>query len=181
MATITPGDVDGYVQGVNNEIAREWGSADRAAYDPTIYSDILEDAAAAGIFFAAGGSRSDNAGVPSLGKGSSVGETPNIVGETPHTVSGSRPPNGGRTGEPNSIWEQIRDDGRSVTYFDEQGRWFSREDYGQRSPHGSLGQDVSGRTVPHEHRYNYSDQGPTGKQYRELDENGRPISDWFDD
>jgi hypothetical protein len=102
--------------------------------------------------------------------------------ETPHTVSGSRPPHGGRTGTPNSIWEQRRaDGGRSVTYFDEQGRRFSREDYGQNAPHGTLGQDVSGRTVPHEHRYNYSNRGPTGKQYRELDEDGKPIGPWEDD
>ncbi len=46
---------------------------------------------------------------------------------------------------------------------DSEGRRFSREDYGQISPHGILGQDSSGRTVPHEHGYNFSDFGPIGK------------------
>jgi RHS repeat-associated protein len=54
---------------------------------------------------------------------------------TSHTLSGRRPPGGGKTGQPNSIWEQQRPDGsRSATYFDEQGRRFSREDYGQLRP-----------------------------------------------
>lgn len=68
-----------------------------------------------------------------------------------------------------------------MTYYDEKGRRFSREDYGQTSPHGKLGKDASGRTAPHEHGYNYSDQGPTGKQYRELDQSGKPVGPWIGD
>jgi filamentous hemagglutinin len=97
--------------------------------------------------------------------------------KTPHTVSTKRPPDGGKAGEPNSIWEQQRPDGsRSVTYFDEQGRRFSREDYGQLRSHGEIG-----KGVPHEHGYRYSDRGPIGQQYRELDPDGRPVGPWIDD
>lgn len=101
--------------------------------------------------------------------------------QTPHEISPSRPPNGGKTGQPNSIWEQVRHDGsRSVTYFDDQGRRFSREDYGQLAPHGSLPR-ADGRTAPHEHRYHFDGRGPTGKSYRELDTSGKPVGPWVQD
>ncbi len=101
--------------------------------------------------------------------------------ETDHTASESRPP-GDRTGDPNSIWEQQRSDGSmSITYYDENGRRIARDDHGQRSAHGNLGQDLSGRTVPHQHEDTYSDSGYTGSRYRELDNTGKPIGDWVDD
>ncbi len=56
-----------------------------------------------------------------------------------------------------------------------------REDYGQQLTYGVLGKGNDGRSVPHEHGVNWSDQGPIGKQYRELDDNGRPVGPWHDD
>ncbi len=104
--------------------------------------------------------------------------------DTPHTVAhgGNKTAGAPKTSQPNSIHEQIRPDGsRSVTYYDDKGRMFSREDYGQQRTHGVLGRGADGRSVPHEHRVNWSDRGPTGKQYRELDNNGRPVGSWHDD
>jgi filamentous hemagglutinin len=93
---------------------------------------------------------------------------------TAHVISGSRPAPG--KGDPNSIWEQIRPDGtRSVTYYDQTGEPFSREDYGQQRGHGQM--DPS---TPHEHQTCFNDLGqPTGKYYRELDANGRPVGPWI--
>ena len=98
--------------------------------------------------------------------------------DTSHIISGSRPR--GNTGAPNSIHEQVRGNGsRSITYYDDAGRAFSREDYGQLSPHGDLPTMPNGRTAPHEHQTRFNEGGlPVGKWYRELDENGRPVSDW---
>ena len=47
--------------------------------------------------------------------------------------------------------------------------------------HGQLGKGPDGLSVPHEHRVHYSDRGPVGKQYRELDSNGKPVGPWYDD
>jgi len=99
--------------------------------------------------------------------------------ETPHTINtGGKHP---KTSEPNSIIESQRADGSSsVTYYNEQGKAFSREDYGQQSTHGSLGQRADGRSVAHEHRFDYNDRGFPIKQdvYRELTENGVPAGPW---
>lgn len=101
--------------------------------------------------------------------------------ETPHTVNtGGKHP---KKSDPNSITESQRADGSSsVTYYDEQGRAFSREDYGQQSTHGTLGTRADGRSVPHEHRFDYNDRGYPIKQnvYRELDENGVPVAPWIE-
>ena len=103
----------------------------------------------------------------------------NMECDTPHTISESRP---GVEGEPNSIHEQVRSDGgRSVTYYDEYGRSFSREDYGQLRPHKNAVLGPDGRAIPHEHLTEFSEFGPVGKKYRLLDESGRPISEWWDD
>ena len=100
--------------------------------------------------------------------------------ETPHTVNtGGKAP---KTSEPNSIIESQRADGSSsVTYYDDKGRAFSREDYGQQSTHGSLGQRSDGRSVAHEHRFDYNDRGYPIKQdvYRELSETGTPVGPWI--
>lgn len=81
-----------------------------------------------------------------------------VATNTAHVVSGSRPAPG--KGEPNSIREQIRPDGtRSVTYYDQAGEPFSREDYGQQRGHGQM--DPS---TPHEHQTCFNDLGqPIGK------------------
>jgi uncharacterized protein YwbE len=101
---------------------------------------------------------------------------PNKV-QTPHTTSPSRP---GKTGTPNSIHEQIRPDGgRSVTYFDDQGRAFARQDYGQLTPHKTIGLGPDGRAMPHEHMTTFGDLGPIGKFYRAIDQNGTPIGPWI--
>ncbi|SCC34099.1 RHS repeat-associated core domain-containing protein, partial [Gilliamella intestini] len=86
-------------------------------------------------------------------------------------------------GKPNSIYEVSRADGsRSVTYYDANGRTFSREDYGQIHPHGQIGLGPDGRVVPHEHKITYNDKGyVTGKYYRKLDSNGKPIGEWIKD
>ncbi|WP_259806437.1 hypothetical protein [Aliiroseovarius crassostreae] len=70
---------------------------------------------------------------------------------TPHTqVVGGKTVNGPDYGQPNSIYEHTRPDGsRSVSYYDEKGRRFSREDYGQQRTHGTLGRGPDGRSVPH--------------------------------
>lgn len=71
------------------------------------------------------------------------------------------------------------DGSKSITYYDEKGRAFSREDYGQQRTHGQLGVGSDGRSVPHEHRVDYSDQGVIGKFYRELSESGVPVGNWI--
>lgn len=100
--------------------------------------------------------------------------------DTPHTINtGGKAP---KTSDPNSIIESRRADGSSsVTYYDDKGRAFSREDYGQQSTHGSLGQRADGRSVAHEHRFDYNDRGYPVKQnvYRPLSENGTPAGPWI--
>lgn len=61
----------------------------------------------------------------------------------------------GKTGTPNSIYEQLDDAGnvRSRTFYDENGRSFSRQDFDH--PHGGM--------QPHEHG-------------RTFDADGRPIT-----
>lgn len=111
-----------------------------------------------------------------------VGETGAWVHNacTPHTTSPSRPPNHGTTGTPNSIWEQVRTDGsRSVTYFDDLGRRFAREDYGQTSPHyptAPLGPD--GRAIPHEHGWEHNSFGTVNRGSRPLNADGIPTGPW---
>ena len=78
--------------------------------------------------------------------------------------------------------ESRRADGSSsVTYYDDKGRAFSREDYGQQSTHGPLGQRADGRSAAHEHRFDYNEQGFPIKQdvFRELSENGTPAGPWI--
>ncbi|WP_051311232.1 RHS repeat-associated core domain-containing protein [Zooshikella ganghwensis] len=100
--------------------------------------------------------------------------------KTPHTVNtGGKAP---KTSDPNSIIESRRADGSSsATYYDDKGRAFSREDYGQQSTHGSLGQRADGRSVAHEHRFDYNERGFPIKQdvYRELSESGKPVGPWI--
>ncbi|QRU97035.1 DUF637 domain-containing protein [Pseudomonas protegens] len=88
-----------------------------------------------------------------------------------------------KTAAPNSIYEISRADGsKSVTYYDGQGRTFSREDYGQQRSHGSLGYGVDGRAVPHEHKIEYNSRGFVDKQYyREIDADGKPVGAWIID
>ncbi|MBF0548817.1 MAG: hypothetical protein HQM08_30630 [Candidatus Riflebacteria bacterium] len=87
-------------------------------------------------------------------------------------------------GEPNSIWVTEYPNGnRRVTYFNEQGEPFSREDYGQDSRHivKIKSQEVNLKKYPHEHQTRTlpGAKGPyQKKQVRILDENGYPISDW---
>jgi RHS repeat-associated protein len=103
---------------------------------------------------------------------------------TPHTqaTGGNKTAAAPKTGLPNSIHEQTRPNGsRSVTYYDEKGRIFSREDYGQQRTHGQLGLGPDGKSVPHEHRVHWSDQGPIGKSYRQLDNNGKPVGPWINE
>ncbi|MBJ7553945.1 hypothetical protein [Marinomonas spartinae] len=68
-----------------------------------------------------------------------------------------------------------------MTYYDDKGRAFRREDYGQQSTHGSLGQRADGRSVAHEHQFDYNDRGYPIKQnvYRPLSENGTPAGPWI--
>ena len=89
-----------------------------------------------------------------------------------------------KTSTPNSIYEVSRADGsRSITYYDEKGNWFSREDYGQLTPHGQMGIGSDGRVVPHEHKqtyHNYNGNIYKGKRfYRRIDKDGKPIGDWI--
>lgn len=68
---------------------------------------------------------------------------------TEHVVvpSGKAP----KTAAPNSVYEVSRADGtKSITYYDDKGRTFSREDYGQQKTHGQLGYDINGKVPPHE-------------------------------
>jgi RHS repeat-associated protein len=100
--------------------------------------------------------------------------------DTPHTINtGGKAP---KTSDPNSIIESRRADGSSsTTYYDDKGRAFSREDYGQQSTHGSMGQRADGRSVAHEHRFDYNDRGYPVKQnvYRPLSESGTPAGPWI--
>ncbi|WP_336431895.1 DUF6862 domain-containing protein, partial [Providencia sp. PROV129] len=100
---------------------------------------------------------------------------------TEHTVvsSGKAP----RTSTPNSVYEVSRADGtKSITYYDDKGRTFSREDYGQQKTHGQLGYDANGKVPPHEHKINYNDRGYVDKRYyREIDKNGKPVGPWIED
>ncbi|CAB3824462.1 hypothetical protein LMG26846_00646 [Achromobacter insuavis] len=95
-----------------------------------------------------------------------------------HTIvsSGKAP----KIWKPNSIYEVSRADGtKSVTYYDDQGRTFSREDYGQQKTHGKLGYDENGRVPPHEHRIIYNERGYVDRKYYiELDVNGNPVGAW---
>jgi hypothetical protein len=107
----------------------------------------------------------------------------NCGGKTPHSIgSGGNAPT---TSTPNSIHETRRPDGsKSITYYDEKGRAFSREDYGQLRGHKDtipLGDD--GKALPHEHRYNYTDYGIDKSQnaVRLLDSNGMPTGSWMKD
>ncbi|MCX8619136.1 hypothetical protein J3U42_12125 [Gilliamella sp. B2923] len=89
-----------------------------------------------------------------------------------------------KTSTPNSIYEVSRADGsRSVTYYDERGNMFSREDYGQQKTHGKLGYDENGKVPPHEHKQTYkSHNGKIYKDksyYRQIDENGKPVGPWI--
>ncbi len=100
---------------------------------------------------------------------------------TIHTiVNGGKAP---QISKPNSIYEVQRADGsKSVTYYDAQGNWFAREDYGQIRSHGQLGFAVDGKAVPHEHKILYNERNqPIGSYYRELDSNGKPIGNWISD
>ncbi|PIT52080.1 hypothetical protein BHC44_07475 [Snodgrassella alvi] len=98
-----------------------------------------------------------------------------------HTIvrSGKAP----KTSTPNSIYEVSRADGsRSVTYYDDKGRTFSREDYGQQKTHGQLGYDSNGKVPPHEHKITYNERGYVDKHfYRKLDANGKPVGPWIVD
>ncbi|OCG23810.1 hypothetical protein A9G11_05100 [Gilliamella sp. wkB108] len=101
---------------------------------------------------------------------------------TEHTIvpSGKAP----KTSTPNLIYEVSRADGsRSVTYYDEKGNMFSREDYGQQRIHGNLEFDKNGKVVPHEHKQTYkSYNGKIYKDksyYRQIDENGKPVGPWI--
>ncbi|WDE12947.1 hypothetical protein [Thalassomonas haliotis] len=69
-----------------------------------------------------------------------------------------------------------------MTYYDEQGRRFSREDYGQQSNHGeTIGLREDGRSNPHEHLYQYNERGYSTREdvYRKLTENGEPDGPWL--
>ncbi|MCX8619148.1 hypothetical protein J3U42_12190, partial [Gilliamella sp. B2923] len=118
------------------------------------------------------------------GKGASASSNPIINPATNKVVtehiivsSGKAP----HTSTPNSIYEVSRADGsKSVTYYDANGRTFSREDYGQIHPHGQMELGSDGRVVPHEHKITYNDKGfVTGRYYRKLSSNGKPIGDWI--
>ncbi|MGG7448523.1 VENN motif pre-toxin domain-containing protein [Kosakonia oryzendophytica] len=97
---------------------------------------------------------------------------------TEHTVvsSGKAP----KKSTPNSVYEVSRADGtKSITYYDDRGNMFSREDYGQQRTHGTLGYDSNGNVPPHEHKVEYNANGqPIGKYYRELDQNGNVVGGW---
>lgn len=103
--------------------------------------------------------------------------TNKIVTEHIVAPSGKAP----KTANPNSIYEISRADGsKSVTYYDDLGRTFSREDYGQQRSHGSLGYATDGRAVPHEHKIEYNDRGFVDKQYyREVSADGKVVGPWI--
>lgn len=83
---------------------------------------------------------------------------------TEHMVvsSGKAP----KTSIPNSVYEVSQADGtKSITYYDDKGRMFSREDYGQQRTHGALGYDANGKVPPHEHKTTYNERGFKDKYY----------------
>lgn len=87
----------------------------------------------------------------------------------------------------NSIWETKYPNGnRRVTYFDEHGKPFSREDYGQQARHiiSVDGQRINLKNTPHEHQTRTLN-GPGGpylkNQVRVLDTNGNPTSGWINE
>ncbi|WP_313276304.1 hemagglutinin repeat-containing protein [Kosakonia cowanii] len=100
---------------------------------------------------------------------------------TEHTIvsSGKAP----KTSAPNSVYEVSRADGtKSITYYDDKGRTFSREDFGQQKTHGQLGYDSNGKVPPHEHKISYNERGYVDKKYyREIDKNGKPVGPWIED
>lgn len=71
---------------------------------------------------------------------------------------------------PNSVYEISRADGtKSITCYDDQGRTFSREDYGLQKAHVQLGFDNDGKVPPHEHKITYNNSGYVeGTYYRKL-------------
>jgi hypothetical protein len=105
--------------------------------------------------------------------------TNKVVTEHITVTSGKAPKNS----TPNSIYEVSRADGsRSVTYYDERGNMFSREDYGQLNPHKEIKLGSDGRAEPHEHKIIYNNKGqPVGKYYRKIDKNGKPTGSWIND
>lgn len=98
---------------------------------------------------------------------------------TEHTVVPSG--KASQTASPNSVYEISRADGsRSVTYYGDLGRTFSREDYGQQRSHGSLGYATDGRAVPHEHKIEYNSRGFVDKPYyREVSAYGKVVGPWI--
>ncbi|WP_455813236.1 hypothetical protein [Pseudomonas graminis] len=88
-----------------------------------------------------------------------------------------------KTSTPNSVYEVSRADGtKSITYYDEKGRTFSREDYGQQQTHGSLGYDENGKVPPHEHRIIYDDRGfVKEKIYSVIGSDGNAVGPWMTD
>ncbi|AWH87791.1 VENN motif pre-toxin domain-containing protein [Limnobaculum parvum] len=82
---------------------------------------------------------------------------------------------------PNSVYEVSRADGtKSITYYDDKGRTFSREDYGQQKTHGQLGYNTDGSVPPHEHTITYSERGFVDtRQYRLIDSNGKAVGPWI--
>ena len=90
-----------------------------------------------------------------------------------------------KTSKPNSIHIQTAKDGRvkSITYYDDAGKPFSREDYLQQARHRV---EIDGKRfdlgkVPHEHQLR-TFEGPNGAyqkwQVRILDEFGNPLTGW---
>lgn len=103
---------------------------------------------------------------------------------TPHYQGDGAAP---ATWKPNSIWEITYSNGnRRVAYYDQNGKQFSREDYGQLSRHliEVDGVRVNLQKVPHEHQTRMID-GPKRaypkKQVRLLDWHGKPTSGWVNE
>jgi hypothetical protein len=115
----------------------------------------------------------------------SAGSTP-AANLTPEFSGTAAPWKSGAT--PNSIYRQLTVDGRvkSIGYYDDAGRLFSREDYIQAARHRvtfeSGTYDLS--RFPHEHQTRAL-QGPNGpylkNQVRILDQNGMPFPEWVDE
>jgi len=90
--------------------------------------------------------------------------------------------------DPNSIYTQRTRDGKikSISYYDDTGKQFSREDYTQKASHKVTidGEKYNLKNHPHEHQ-NRTIQGPSGpylkKQVRILDANGKPITGWVNE
>ena len=74
--------------------------------------------------------------------------------DTPINKGYSRP---NQVGEPNSIYEQLNPDGtvKSRTFFDENGREFSRQDF----DHPHFDKNTQQYYQPHEHNYTYNSNG----------------------